>query len=461
MPLKLTSNVGRLDLTNVGSFNLALGKINILIKPGCKANVVRGGKTVLLGEATTTDVKVSGTPMVDDIYTIERGLEKIVVTVDEERQSAGDNLSIGTDTFSESNNQGRRTTFTVGIILLVLLVVSVVFGIKQKGAKDFEAKSEIKLNEAVTSYESAVAGALEPKEAKDLFLSSKTVAFELKDAGYKNEKLNELIKNINEKEADLIGEVRPEVKEFLDLTLQTSGFNGNEMVSSGEEVFIFDSSNKNIIKVGIKNKSAKIAADKEDIGETSSIGSYEDRLFINRDDGIYEVETNASRVIEKDWDKVFFYLYAGNIYLVDVTNNAISRYSGIQGGFVAKNDWLAPGIETDFSKIVDMTIDGSIWLLSSSGKVTKFTNGNPVSISLNGIIEPLENPTAIYTNENNKNVYILEKDKGRIVAIDKTGEFKLQYTSDEIKNTNDLVVSETEGKIILLSGSKLLYFEPR
>jgi hypothetical protein len=257
-----------------------------------------------------------------------------------------------------------------------------------------------------------VAGALDSKEAKDLFLSSKTIAFELKDAGYKNEKDNELIKNINDKEADLIGEVRPEVKEFLDLTLQTSGFNGNEMVSSGEDIFIFDSNDKNIIKVGIKNKSAKIAADKEDIGETSSIGSYEDRLFINRDDGIYEiqpkgyeVETNASRVIEKDWDKVFFYLYAGNIYLVDVTNNVISRYSGIQGGFAAKNDWLAPGIETDFSKIVDMTIDGSIWLLSSSGKVTKFTNGNPVSISLNGIIEPLENPLQFILMKIKKCIY--------------------------------------------------------
>jgi hypothetical protein len=86
MPLKLTSNVGRLDLTNVGSFNLSPGKINILIKPGCRATVVRGGKTVLLGEALSTDVKVQN--LVDDIYTIER-FRKIVVTVDEEDKSRG------------------------------------------------------------------------------------------------------------------------------------------------------------------------------------------------------------------------------------------------------------------------------------------------------------------------------------------------------------------------------------
>ena len=32
------------------------------------------------------------------------------------------------------------------------------------------------------------------------------------------------------------------------------------------------------------------------------------------------------------------------------------------------------------------------------------------------------------------------------MAIDKNGEFKLQYLNDEIKNAKDIVVSEEEGK---------------
>jgi len=55
--------------------------------------------------------------------------------------------------------------------------------------------------------------------------------------------------------------------------------------------------------------------------------------------------------------------------------------------------------------------------------------------------------------------YILEAEKSRIVVLEKNGDFKLQYVSDAIKAANDLVVSEKEGKIILLTGSKLMYIQ--
>jgi hypothetical protein len=76
-------------------------------------------------------------------------------------------------------------------------------------------------------------------------------------------------------------------------------------------------------------------------------------------------------------------------------------------------------------------------------------------------VGPPVNPTAIYTNEINKNVYILDKDGGRVIVLEKNGDFKIQYVSDQIKNATDLVVSEEERKIILLTGSKLIYFEPK
>ena len=114
-----------------------------------------------------------------------------------------------------------------------------------------------------------------------------------------------------------------------------------------------------------------------------------------------------------------------------------------------------------------MTIDGSIWLLSSTGKVTKFTNGNPTSITMEGIVSQLSDPTAIYTNENLKYVYILDRNKGRVLVLEKNGKFKMQYVSDQIKNATDLVADEGDpskdeaGKVILLVGSKLMYFEPK
>ena len=218
---------------------------------------------------------------------------------------------------NESNIQSRKTTLTVGIILLVLLIVSVTFGVRQKNNRDFEKQSLIKLDEAISNYESAITGVVDKNSARELFISSKNITDELKKAGFKNEKLDELAKNISDKEAEIVGEVKVEVKEFLDLTLQTSGFNGSQMVSSGEDIFIFDSDNKNIINVGIKTKRAKIAANKEEIGDTKKIASYEGTLFLDKLDGVYEIDENS-----------LFYVYAGNIYIIDKSNNQIFRQSG-------------------------------------------------------------------------------------------------------------------------------------
>ncbi|MEK7536718.1 MAG: hypothetical protein AAB559_03010, partial [Patescibacteria group bacterium] len=433
MSLKLISNVGQPKLEGVGSIRFIFKKIIVSTEPFCKASVFRNNKTVTLCETQDKKTSISGIPQAGDVYTIEKGLEKLVVTVEEERENKQKEIFVRDNPIDELSSQSRKTTLTVGIILLVLLIVSVTFGIKQKNNRDFEKQSLIKLDEALSNYESAVEGVVDKNSARELFISSKKITDELKKAGFKNEKLEELLKNIIEKEAEIVGEVKAEVKEFLDLTLQTSGFDGSQMVSSGEDIFVFDSDNKNIIKVGIKNKSAKIAANKDETGDTKKIASYEDKLFLDKLDGVYEVEENS-----------LFYIYAGNIYIIDKSNNQIFRHSGSGKSFGEKTEWLAPSVEVDFSKVKDLTIDGSIWLLSSSGKVSKFTLGNPQQVSLSGIIEPLTDPTAIYTNEKLKNVYILEKDKGRVVAIDKNGEFKLQYLNDEIKNAKDIVVSEEE-----------------
>ena len=179
----------------------------------------------------------------------------------------------------------------------------------------------------------------------------------------------------------------------------------------------------------------------------------------------YKQKSELSQLVSSAFSFTLTALFFISNISLNKNSNQIERYSGNGGTFGDKTDWLAPGIEADFSKVIDMVIDGSIWLLSSSGKVTKFTNGNPNQISLNGITTELVNPTAIYTNEDLKYTYILDNNEGRVIVLEKNGEFKLQYKSDEIKNAKDLVVTEEEnlpaqaGKIILLTGPKLMYIQ--
>jgi hypothetical protein len=474
MPLKLISNKGKLSSLGVGSISYHLGKIHINLESFCQAFLLRDGNNIKLLETNSLSSSISGIPKEGDVYTLgsienfknNESLEILTIKIEKQNFSipfpvlSKHPLFIKNNSNNEATPQARKTTLTVGVVLLILLLVSVFFGVRQKRLNEFQAKSKVLLTQALSDYESSINSiSIDKAKSRELFISSKEIVFKLEKDGFKSDDLNKLIEKITSQEGEILGEIKATVNEFLDLSLQTSGFNGDEIASSGEEIFVIDKKNKNIIQVGIKTKNATIVAGSDEVGDTTQIGAYEERLFLLKNDGIYEVNNTSKKVLEKDWSDVLFYLYAGNIYLIDKTNNTILRYAGSLNSFSAKSDWLAPGIEVDFSKVKDVTIDGAIWLISSSGKVAKFILGSPQAISLKGLIGQLDNPTAIYTNENLKMVYILEKDKGRIVVLEKNGDFKVQYTSEDIKNAKDLVVSETEGKIILLTGSKLMFIE--
>ena len=296
-------------------------------------------------------------------------------------------------------------------------------------------------------------------ESRRLFLESKNLVLELEKSGYKNTTLDELKNQILKSESDILGETKVEVKELSDLSLQTSGFIGNKIVSTGEDVFVFDDKNKTVIRMNQDGKGVKMFAGKDQLSGALEIASYQERLFSLNDDGIYEVKTTREKIKDKDWGDSLFYLYSGNIYLLDKKENMIYRFQGSNSGFSNKSEWLAPGVSMDLSNTKDVVIDGSIWTLSTTGKVTRFTNGNPTTIQIKGLPSDLSNVSSIYTNEDLKYVYLLDSISGKVVALEKDGTFKTQYISEEIKNSQDILVSNDGKKVLLLKGSKVEYFE--
>ena len=471
MIIKLTSNSSDNSLAGVGRAELQGDTITIIGEKEVAATLFRGVNKVTLFKPVDQKQTITGKALLGDVYVLESGEEKLTIKVEEEETKHETNIFLNNNpsydatTKFDLTSTKRKTTLTVGVLILILLIVSVVFGINQKNKKEFEKESKEKLTIATANYEKSISEEnLDKTSSRELFVSAKEIAFKLREDGYKSEGLSKLISDITSKEAEVLGEIKKESKELLDLTLQTSGFNGDQISSTGKEVFIFDKTNKNVIQVDTDGKDAKKIAGKDILEGAKQLASYGDRLFSLNDDGIYEITNKREKIFtpdgekERDLGESLFYLYSGNIYLTDKNANMIYRFAGNNNSFSDKTEWLAPGIEVDFSKIIDITIDGSIWLLSSSGKATKFTNGNPSVVLMKGIVEELNSPTAIYTNEKLKYVYILEKETGRVIALEKNGNFKLQYKSDAIKEAKELIVSEDESKIILLTGPKLMYF---
>ena len=354
--------------------------------------------------------------------------------------------------------QKRRTMVTVGAILVILLVVSIGFGIRAKNVREQKGRYEERLTQAEHEFDESLSlASLNPERARELFANSKGAAEALLGEGIKDERLGALSQKLSQNQGNILGEYKADAELFVDLSLQVSGFEGQDVASSGKTIFVLDKKGKRIISVDFGTKKTQVASGPDQIGEAQSLAAYEDRVFILTPDGVTEVGKIKSQVIDKSWDgEVLLYAYAGNLYLIDKIGSTIWRYAGTGESFSAKQNWLAPGTKVDLSQVRGVTIDGTVFLLSSSGRISKFSLGNPTSFTPQGVFPELSTPDAIYTNEELKYAYVLERSEKRIVVLEKDGKYKAQYTSDKIGEAQDLAVSEKEGRIVILTGSKLL-----
>jgi hypothetical protein len=361
----------------------------------------------------------------------------------------------------EITSQSKKLTFSVALILIVILAVSIGFGVRQKRINDVRGKYQGILAEAIHDVDEAISlASVSPEKSRELFLESEQKLKEIESLKVKDSKIDELRKKIDESRASVLGEYVADPQLFLDLSLLSSGFTGDALSSSAGNVFILDKSGKKIVSVAISTKKSKVVAGPSVIDEANDLASYEDRAFILAGDGIYEVGSNKEKVVDKTWEgSALIRAFAGNIYVLDKNGNAIYRYAGSGTGFGEKQNWLASGTRADFSSALQWVIDGSVYVLSPNSKISKFSLGSPQAFSITGAVPEIGSIDAIYASDETEFVYFLDKAGKRVVVTDKKGKYKAQYISDAIGNASNLVVSEEEKKIILLTGDKLTSIE--
>jgi len=357
--------------------------------------------------------------------------------------------------------KGRKTTFYVGIVLLILLFVSIGFGIKQNLAKKYKSTYLADLTQAISSLDEAETSFLDdPKRARELFLDSKSKVENLIAKKIEDKELISLETRLKEKEAEIMGIINTAPSLYLDLSLLSSGFGGDKVIFSGGNIFVFDKNGKKVVKIAIDTKKTQVVVGPEQLDGALDIFAYQDSVYGVFSDGLFLLGTAKKKIVEKTWDgEVFTYAYTGNIYLLDKTANAIWRYAGSGGSFGAKQNWLATGTTPNFENVKQIVIDGTIWVLTSTSNISRFSQGNPVVFKILGVSPNLTNIQAIHTNEDNKYVYLLDKEGGRIVVLEKDGNYKAQYQSDQFKEGIGLIVSEKTSKAIILTKEKLIQID--
>jgi len=371
-------------------------------------------------------------------------------------------IRLKTQLESRHQEKSKKTLLTVGLTLLLILAVSVFLGKQQRNRLAKKQKMTVLLAQ-IDDKE---------KEGKSLIkldpIQAKKILLEAQDLIKEAEKENNSNKNLaraKEKIALLLPQVlrehqvKPTV--FFDLGLIKDGAEADEAALSSGNLLILDKKKAVVYSLSLAERKSAIIGGGDQLKDSLQITASWPQTFVLTKQGLLKIPSPAaaaSLVIKADWDyhsTVSGQLFAGNFYLL--TKKTIWRYAAAQTGFGSKKNWLQSPV--DFSQVVSMAIDGSIWILKSDGQVLKFIRGRPAAFGIAGLDKPFDHPQAIFTDGDQKNLYILDQNNARIVVLAKSGEYQAQYEWPGIKQTNALIVSEKENKIYLFNKNKIYAIE--
>lgn len=423
-------------------------------------------QTILRSEGTLQSA--SGYPKEGDLIYLKTPEGKMVIKFENRKSNrfsfpinSNKKIYLKPQTLEEVNPESKKMTFLIAIFLLILLFVTIFIGVNKKRNNDLKSKYNDILHSANEDLQQAISLATsDPEKSRELFINSEDNLNKINELKIKDNEIDLLKQKIDSSRQSILGEYNEKSSLFLDLGLLSSGFKGNTISVTGGKLFVLDKVGKKIVSIEIGTKKSKVVAGPNVITDAIDLASYENNVYVMESDGIYEIDTQRKKIIDKVWsNEAFIKIFAGNMYVLDKSANMIYRYVGNQDRFGDKNNWLSSSISTNFSEAKGWGIDGAVYILYPNSKILKYSQGSPQTFRLTGVVPEIGNIDALFADPNNTNLYLLDKAGRRIVVTDKSGKYKAQYLDDKIGEAINLAVSEADKKIILLTGEKLLQIE--
>lgn len=372
-------------------------------------------------------------------------------------------IALSSPTVDLETKRRRKSAPLVGVILIFILATSIFFGIRKQGQVSYRRSYQDELNTAIHQFEEAQSlVSISPGRARELTLQAQATANDLVGRGIKDPSLDKLVNDISTNLGSIAGIYKSEDQLYLDLSLIASDFVGISLGISNERMLVLDNNTQKLVGIEVKTKKTNTIAGPDYLRTARSTEGYSDRSFILSEDGIRETTGDVELVVRADeWsaNDILWNIFAGNIYLLNRSDTTIKKYTGVANGFLDPVDWLADGLNIDFSTATSMSIDGSIWVLYRDGDIDRFSQGSFQPFSVGEMDSDLSSATQIFTDEEIDDLYILDGVNKRIVVLDKQGEYKAEYTADKLKEATDFIVSQENKKIIYLANGRLYEIE--
>ncbi len=370
--------------------------------------------------------------------------------------------------------KSKKTVWAVMLILIIFFAADLVW-IKYQKDKETEFEYYNELLVLASQKESEAEQAIiyqDFDKARELLraaddLSSQVVSFQ--DLENQARELRQKIENHTDK-IDRVNRLS-DPKLVLDFARVGSEAEADGLIKTNGEFYSFGSGNNSIYRLDLaKGSASRILADSDSLGhfKAAAFLSGTSEIVFATDTpslAIYDFGGSSLKKAEisfaSDNSKIEdIGSFGANVYLLDSENSQIYKHARSLGGFRAGKEWVAADQDADLKNAVSLAIDGNIFILKSSGEIEKYSRGIKKEFAAPSLIEPLDNPTKIYTETGFDYLYILDPRHRRVVQYDKTtGELINQYTSEKFDDLKDVIIGGKEERMYLLNGKKVFEVE--
>lgn len=367
----------------------------------------------------------------------------------------------------------RRLTFLAVLILFIILVWSVVFGVKRRAYLVFRQtvnaqrrKIEQTLAQIQTTAVNDQAQALKMLDQAKQYLND----FQKIVGSKKIPEISVLTEKINNIENAVIKKEEKRAEEFYDLTLIENDAAGIKLAVDGDRLAVLNPASGKVYLLSLAKKSTQTLI-KKDFKAADLLSVYDDDVFVyQKDKGILTVNQDGklttSLPIDADWGEIIdLIVYNVNIYLVDRRRDEIYKYLRGETGYSAKTSYFKSGQGRDLAGVKDSAIDGAVYLLTDQ-TVYKYTGGgrDQFSLALPDVRAP--NFDQLFTDKTTEKVYLLAKKPGKVFVLSKNGIYEKQIAAEIFQKAEDFMVREKNednpdipSGIFVLSGNKLYRIE--
>lgn len=285
-----------------------------------------------------------------------------------------------------------------------------------------------------------------PSDNPDRDVKMKKLSQDLKDL---KERLKKIVKTEN-------------VMELVALAAAANPGSLTAPVLVKDTVYAVDQSTNNILKISVLTKETKRIPLPTGAGTMVAANEGKDNILFATDDGkLYALNKSSDLVKPMSWSHVKssstrdVVLYNSRLYSLDPGKNQIWLSQQDGGSFGSERAWIKASSAT-IDAGVAIAIDANVFVLKSDGTIIEFLTGGQVSFGLYPIDPPLRAASNMWTDVDSTNLYITDPADKRVLVYDKSGTLKAQFTSSQFKELRDISVDETNKRMVVTDGNRLL-----